>query len=504
MKTLTLSLALATSFATQLRAEAPQLEGAVGLGVGVGIERYYGTFGDHGTPYVRAILSYHPTEWLGTRVTGGYGEIDNDKQLGASFETEWFSNLGMDLVLQPQIGLGAFRPYVASGLSTTFGTSKLDGNANHDLDWNLYIPVEAGLEFLIARNLSIWAWGETYAYMQDWNKIDGVPSKGNYWERRDDLQKFGVGFSFLIGSKSDADGDGIVDGIDQCPATPKGIKIDLEGCPLDGDKDGVPDYKDLCPITAWEVAVDAYGCAVDSDKDNVLDNVDKCSNTPFGTKVDVSGCPVAATDADKDGASDAIDKCPGTLPGTLVDAVGCPLDSDKDGASDNIDKCPGTPVGLKVDAAGCVPVADADHDGIADSLDKCPGTRTGVRVDTNGCTLILLTKGAKLIMDGIVFKTGSAVIDNVSTPVLGRAVVAISQAPDAKIEIAGFTDNVGKESYNQRLSERRAWAVKGFLVKAGIPSSQLTVRGYGESEPVTDNSSVESRAENRRIEFRVQ
>jgi len=148
-------------------------------------------------------------------------------------------------------------------------------------------------------------------------------------------------------------------------------------------------------------------------------------------------------------------------------------------------------------------VADADHDGVPDSIDKCPGTRAGVKVDTNGCAEILIVSGAKLVMDGIVFKTNSAVIDQVSAPVLGRAAVAISKAPKAKIEIAGYTDNVGKRAYNQKLSERRAASVKAYLVKSGVPASQLTTKGYGQDDPVVDNSSVEARSDNRRIEFHV-
>jgi outer membrane protein OmpA-like peptidoglycan-associated protein len=162
-------------------------------------------------------------------------------------------------------------------------------------------------------------------------------------------------------------------------------------------------------------------------------------------------------------------------------------------------------MGSKVDAKGCLlPIADADHDGIPDSLDKCPGTRVGTKVDTNGCTIIKLVRGAKLVMDGIVFKTNSAIIDAVSAPVLARAAVAISDAPTAKIVIAGYTDDVGKEAYNQKLSERRAASVKAYLVKSGVPRSQLTSKGYGEADPIVDNSSSENRSENRRIEFHVQ
>jgi outer membrane protein OmpA-like peptidoglycan-associated protein len=524
MTKLTLSLAMASLLASQLHAQdsiatatktatststpTPMLEGTVGIGAGIGMQRYDGTFGHQTSVYGRGILSYHPVEWLGTRLIGGYGNLTNNDDKHPAYETDWFSNLGVGLVLQPYIGLGGFRPYLASGISTTFGTSIVDGNPNHDLDWNPYVPVELGIDFLIADNLSVGAWMESYAYMKDWERLDGVRSPGKYYYRRDELQKFGFGFTFLIGGKSDADGDGIADAQDQCPGTPKGIAVDAKGCPFDGDNDGVPNYKDKCPNTPQGTVVDSFGCALDSDKDGVNDYYDKCPGTAFGVKVDAVGCPLPAViaDADHDGISDSLDRCPGTPAGTVVDATGCPLDSDKDGVPDNIDKCPNTPLGVKVDATGCtlpVVVADADHDGIPDSLDKCPGTRPGTIVDSNGCPAIVLVKGAKLVMEGIVFKTNSAVIDEVSAPVLARAAVAISKAPGANIVIAGYTDNVGKAAYNQKLSERRAASVKAYLVKSGVPKAQLSSKGFGEKDPIVDNSSVVNRSENRRIEFHV-
>jgi OOP family OmpA-OmpF porin len=70
------------------------------------------------------------------------------------------------------------------------------------------------------------------------------------------------------------------------------------------------------------------------------------------------------------------------------------------------------------------------------------------------------------------------------------------------VEVAGHTDSVGTDSYNQGLSERRAQAVVNYLVAKGINASRFKARGYGESEPVADNATDEGRAENRRVELR--
>lgn len=118
----------------------------------------------------------------------------------------------------------------------------------------------------------------------------------------------------------DSDGDGVNDNLDKCPDTPKGVKVDKDGCPVDSDGDGVPDYLDKCPDTPKGVAVNKDGCPLDSDGDGVPDYLDKCPDTPKGVTVDKDGCPV---DSDGDGVPDYLDKCPNTPKGEKVDANGC-------------------------------------------------------------------------------------------------------------------------------------------------------------------------------------
>ena len=120
--------------------------------------------------------------------------------------------------------------------------------------------------------------------------------------------------------------------------------------PVDSDGDGVTDDKDLCPGTPKGAKVDANGCELDSDGDGVVDRLDKCPNTPPGRKVNAEGCEL---DSDGDGIVDALDKCPNTPPGRKVNAEGCELDSDGDGVVDALDQCPNTPAGDRVDEKGC-------------------------------------------------------------------------------------------------------------------------------------------------------
>lgn len=99
------------------------------------------------------------------------------------------------------------------------------------------------------------------------------------------------------------------------------------------------------------VAASAATTEMDSDGDGVMDSADRCPGTPRGTRVDANGCPL---DSDGDGVTDDKDQCPNTPRGTRVNSVGCPLpDGDGDGAADASDQCPDTPSGQKVDARGC-------------------------------------------------------------------------------------------------------------------------------------------------------
>ncbi len=76
--------------------------------------------------------------------------------------------------------------------------------------------------------------------------------------------------------------------------------------------------------------------------------------------------------------------------------------------------------------------------------------------------------------------------------------------PDLKVEIAGHSDSSGPEKANQAISEKRAMSVKKYIQdKFNIPDSRMTVKGYGSTKPIADNSTKEGRAKNRRVEFIV-
>lgn len=135
------------------------------------------------------------------------------------------------------------------------------------------------------------------------------------------------------------------------------------------------------------------------------------------------------------------------------------------------------------------PPLDSDGDGVLDRDDACPNTPRGAPVNARGCWYI----------KGLNFDTDKAVIKSQYEPALNEAVVILRANPQITIEIKGYTDSQGSEKYNQGLSERRALAVETYFKNAGIAASRMISNGYGESNPLADNTTSSGRAANRRV-----
>jgi outer membrane protein OmpA-like peptidoglycan-associated protein len=104
---------------------------------------------------------------------------------------------------------------------------------------------------------------------------------------------------------------------------------------------------------------------------------------------------------------------------------------------------------------------------------------------------------------GVNFETNKSNVLPEGYPILEHAVTVLKENSDIKVEIQGHTDNVGTDVYNQKLSERRAESVKDYLVKKGIDAGRISTVGFGETKPLGDNSTIDGKAKNRRIEFKV-
>jgi outer membrane protein OmpA-like peptidoglycan-associated protein len=108
---------------------------------------------------------------------------------------------------------------------------------------------------------------------------------------------------------------------------------------------------------------------------------------------------------------------------------------------------------------------------------------------------------AKIVTHGINFDIDKATIRPESMGTLNEIKTIMTDNPDLKFEIDGHTDNSGTPAHNLTLSQERAEAVKAQLVSMGIAESRLTTKGLGDTKPLSDNSSPEGKANNRRVEF---
>jgi outer membrane protein OmpA-like peptidoglycan-associated protein len=106
-------------------------------------------------------------------------------------------------------------------------------------------------------------------------------------------------------------------------------------------------------------------------------------------------------------------------------------------------------------------------------------------------------------LDNVHFDTGKPTLRPESFKELNEIAEYLKWREDEAYEIAGHTDNVGKDADNLKLSQARAAAVKDYLVKKGITVVRLTAKGYGASKPVADNSTEEGRQANRRTELKI-
>jgi outer membrane protein OmpA-like peptidoglycan-associated protein len=140
---------------------------------------------------------------------------------------------------------------------------------------------------------------------------------------------------------------------------------------------------------------------------------------------------------------------------------------------------------------------------VSSASDENPILVGPMRIAAGGLDLYdRLERDGRAATHGILFTTGSDVIRPESTPTLTEIGAMLKRYSDLQLTIEGHTDSQGEEGYNQELSDRRARAVKAYLVETyGVNAGRLDTAGFGEGRPVADNGSPEGRAQNRRVEL---
>lgn len=356
---------------------------------------------------------------------------------------------------------GLFCPYISGGAGMTHWHLR---NVSQEDNWfpipqsgssvsgaqaNATIHVAAGFCYALSKTVSLELEGR-YGHMllQD---IDNIGLN----DVNTGIISANLSLGIHFGGRHDSDGDGILDKVDGAPYRPEDVDgfQDLDGIPdLDNDGDGIPDLMDQAP------------------------------NQPE----DIDGFQ------DEDGIPD--------------------LDNDKDGVPDVYDKAPLIPEDIDgfEDRDG-VPDPDNDGDGIPDVDDPDPNHKPIPKVDVpppppadkkEGPPLLPPVNEA-VVLSGVNFSSGSAGLTVNAEKLLGEVLRLLQANPGIEVEIRGFTDSSGNAAANLNLSQRRAEAVRLFLLSRGIAETRLRAVGYGEANPLASNSTAEGRARNRRIEMVV-
>jgi OOP family OmpA-OmpF porin len=166
---------------------------------------------------------------------------------------------------------------------------------------------------------------------------------------------------------------------------------------------------------------------------------------------------------------------------------------------------PMAPVGPAPVAANCAD-SDDDGDGVNNCDDKCPGSQAGQTIGPDGCPVPV-----SIDLKGVNFDFDKSTLRPDAIAILNEAAEILKRYPELKVEVAGHTDSIGSDAYNQGLSERRARAVYDYLTSNGVDASRMSgPNGYGESRPIAPNTNEdgsdnpEGRARNRRTELNVQ
>lgn len=312
---------------------------------------------------------------------------------------------------------------------------------------------------------------------------------------------------------SDTDGDELSDGDELNRSRTNPLRKDSDG---DGLSDGDEFLK---------YRTDPNNADSDSDKLSDAEEVMKTETNPLASDTDGDGLndwdekmthksDPLKTDSDGDGLSDGEE---------VLRFKTDPLkaDTDGDGLSDGYEIQKSKTDPFKADSDGDVlsdgdevqkyrtdPLKnDTDGDGSNDGLEVLNYTNPldpkipAKVVSPPAAEGLKAEIGKAIVLEGVTFRPGSAVVQPESEAALARALSTFIENPTIEVEIAGYTDNTGNAGKNIQLSQRRADAVKLWLIQRGIPAARIKAKGYGSADPVADNSTAEGRAQNRRIEF---
>lgn len=353
-----------------------------------------------------------------------------------------------------------------------------------DIGWNMAIPIGVGFEIALTRNTILDVSGSyTFARTDDLNFYNKQTANDGYFS-------FGFGLTFVSGSgENDIDNDGLTENVefkigtnpqkydtdeDKISDGDEFTKYKTNPLKIDTDSDGLSDYNEIYIYLTDPLSKDTDGDNVsdgeeinnyksdpnskDSDQDNITD----------GYEVNIYKTDPTSNDTDKDKLGDDEElKIYKTDPNNA--------DTDGDGAGDGEE------------------IFKLNTNPLIKDVDK--------KYLINTDKLLYINNNKSIVLEGVTFENNQAELKPESETILEKTFLELKNDPTLTIEIRGYTDNVGDADYNQKLSQKRAETVRLWLVKKGIDALRIKAVGFGENNPIADNSTVNGRNQNRRIEI---
>ena len=462
------------------------------------------SFDNYTTSYLlEGFVGFELTRFLELDINAGYGSY-----AGFQFDYEGYYKseiipVGLRFRIAP-FDLAGWNPYLYLGGGIMHYSNKYPEQNLYPSPvdvktdgWTGSFPLGIGAEFafsdMVVLDFSVggaWSSGFDLNNYDDGNNIVdahynvslGLTISGESCSSDKDMDGLGKCEEEKLGTSPrnpDTDGDGLTDGEE--------VMV-YKTSPLlkDTDLDGLSDFDEV-----KKYKTDPLKADTDGDGLNDGEEVNKYKTDPLNQDTDNDGL--------KDGDEVIKYKTDPTNP-----------DTDGDGLND----------GEEVITFSTNPLSkDSDGDGLSD-YDEVMTYKTNPLVkDTDGGSVDdgtevnrgtnpldaeddVVKVGVPIILEGITFATGKADITPESENTLRKALKTLTTYPDISVEIAGYTDNVGSESSNQKLSQNRANSVRDWLVRQGIDPGRIVAVGYGESNPIAPNDTPEGKQKNRRIEFK--
>ena len=450
----------------------------------------------------RGYVRYELSTELELEFGAGYGMLN-----GYDFDHNlWETSLipiDLRFVVSP-LHLDTFSPYIYAGggiLGWSIMTNQVQSPSPvNDSGWDPIIPYGVGLEFALAENVILdFSGGYTFAFTDELNGYRHKDVGDNYHDGYFDA---GIGVTIVAGSAtSDADNDAMLKKDEvQIGTDPNNADSDWDGLndgeefikyntdPLnkDSDNDGLSDHDEVKIYFSNPNSIDTDGDAI-----NDFDEVSKYRTDPLNSDTDrdklsdyeeifIYKTDPSKTDTDSDGLSDYVE---------IITHYTDPLrdDTDSDGLVD----------GAEIKIYRTNPLNyDTDGGSVDDKTEVERGSNPNDPKDDK-----VKKTSTPVVLEGVTFPSGKAIVSPESERALMDVLNTLKSHPNIKVELRGYTDNTGSASANLQLSQKRADAVKNWLVSKGIAANRIKAIGFGEANPIADNNTEAGRRLNRRIEF---